>query len=438
MSKKAFIFIFGCLFSLVATGQATWGSAFEDIPNGKGLAITRALSSTESITYHAQINGTSLRGIFEKKAIGATSVDTINFVPGYVVHDFYIYGNTVYFCGSNPGATEAIIGYFDVSVFQNPGQVQNINCWTFPDATTLTKIVAFRRAGNNNVECACLGLVRDQSSGLLYHSLLHVDLTGQPSTFTAYFFGNGSLHFYTEWYSDLVVTDNYVAVVGELNTTSRMIMIRRQSLNQSTVDWNPQFYYTTPNNEMLAFPKAVRMEGDTLALASLCLNSDGIYEVRTRFVDLASMTMFCSQAFELQEKADPIAMTYVPKNHSLIMSISIGGICNLIRMTHLKTSGYLTWYITHSNKYFAGLCCLQNQYLLATSGNLNLYKHATIDPSATISSCYQNGTIKIKTVPNLTGHKTQLSIDATSISANNTTPPVTPNSFVRFPACLNP
>lgn len=436
MSKKAFIFIFGCLFSLVATGQATWESAFEDIPNGKGLAITRALSSTESITYYAQNSGTSLRGIFEKKTIGTTSCDTIGFISGYVVHDFCIYGNTIYFCGSNSIETEAIIGYFDVSIFQNSGQT--VNYWTLLDVTTLTKIVAFQRAGNN-VECACLGLVRDQLSGQIYSSLLHIDISGPQPTFTAHYYGsNNTNNQFKEWYSDLVVTDNYVAVVGELKDPSRMIMIRRQSLNQSTVDWNPQFYYTTPNNEMLALPKAVRMEGDTLALASLSLNSDGVYEVRTRFVDLASMTMFRSQAFELHDKTDPIAMTYVPKNHSLIMSISIGGICNLIRMTHLQTVGYPTWYITtYSNNYFAGLCCLQNQYFLATSGRLNLYKDVSIDPSSTIVNCYQNGTIKVKIIPNLIGYKAHASIDTTSIIGNSANHPAPANSFVRIPSCEN-
>lgn len=391
MKHHLFFFVSCCLLSFAASAQSSWESLWYETPNGGSGSIVKAHSTSHNITYFTQSFPSGPRGSFVLSEPDIHYFKRGYFINGYFVNDFCILDNIVYFCGSNANATQAIIGWFHADALLNI-QPCTYTYWLPSDVTSLNKIVAFKK--NGTIHNACIGKYTygNESYQCIFEADYNSATVNSAPSFLSYFFPAGNANYNTEWYSDIVVTDNYAAVIGERYDTENMILIRRMSINSSNPSTWDEFYTYggLPPIEMAALPHATAMAGDTIALASLCSGSTGVsdFEIRVRFLNLSNCSMFRSQAIPIQDKADLFDMTYVPKNHSLMLSLPSGAECNLVRLSHLNAGNYTSWFVSMPGVSFPSICTSKNDLVVASNGWYLFAKQVSVNPLTYNSACY--------------------------------------------------
>lgn len=133
--------------------------------------------------------------------------------------------------------------------------------------------------------------------------------------------------FCDERIEDLVITDNYVALIGEISSYPYADLIIRPCNKDNVI---ASFFYShrsTLIDEGYTEYVCCHMNGDTIALANMgetYVSGGSLGDIRIRMVELASMTMTGSQALGFTVfKPIPIDMVYVPEKSSLVLLANI-------------------------------------------------------------------------------------------------------------------
>lgn len=404
--KKAFLISILSLCSILSWAQSSHESAwFETIATGTNV-ITRARNTMQNITYLDEYVGGQYTGVFILSSTDVSSFRQCNFISNYYVKDFYVYNDTIFFCGSNLSSTQAIIGKIGVNdLFTSAAPSYRYFLPT--DVRTLSKIAAYR-LGDGRTHCLSIGTMNNSSVSTqpvqCYLETLSnaMSATSSNISYNEYSGNPSSLPY--EWYSDIVVTDNYVCIIGQqVATPPAKMMIKLCSLSQPSTSFDSYCFTNTPATEMVHLPYATRMDRDTIAIASLCVqnNSTTNFETRFRFVDVNSMKMYHSQSYPLQDRSDIYAMTYVPDIRSVVVSQQISAECFFFPLLHNQIYAYDSWGIRHTSGCFYGLCANEGRYFIATNGTLWLSKDASVDPNTVSSNCYISDKHHVNIISNL-------------------------------------
>ncbi|MBR1643829.1 MAG: hypothetical protein IJ684_00450 [Bacteroidales bacterium] len=397
--KKRFLFTVLCLCSVASFAQSDYESMRLKAYDGGGNTIIRTYKDVRSITYFSKVYNGVQTGYFLLPNINNTSASQVSFIDGYMVRDFCIDNDTIFFCGSDNFGTVGIIGYFDISNFSatNP----RYTYWVIDTVERLTKIVSYKLNGRKRHNL-CIGMRRDSTE----HFSCIIDADYSKINFSGLFY---SFHCYRdstnsipqEIYYDLVALSNYVAIIGLVDTPQRSMLLRWFSYNDYTptpylnntnyFDSLPIIHKTLfdidPVTEMLSPAHATAMNGNTFAVASLCsqsaLNTE--FETRIRFLSFAgnAPTMIGSQSVRVEEKSEPYSLAYMPYDNSLIISQIISSECSLFKLQPYATSNYNSWHIFDYSHSYSRICSINNgEYVLGTTGQYYLSKKVTIDPTS--------------------------------------------------------
>lgn len=440
-----FIFVL-CFYTTLSWAQSSHESAWFETSTSGVNVITRARNPMQNITYLEEYVGGQYIGAFVLSATNGSSFSKIRFISGYRVNDFCIFEDTVYFCGDNRSETQAIVGKFAANDIMDasPDKYTYYHPWGY---LYLKKIAVFRLA-NSSLQCLCIGKVNIFQTGSPENCILRTnfqkDMSNPPLIYyTNFYIGNNNNGLPKEHYSDIVVSNHHVSIVGYQVGTPNLILIRRIPLSVPYIGYNNIELYlcpNTPSSEMFSSPHAVSMDGDTIAIASLCTRTSGSgYETRVRFIDISNMKMLHSQSYTLSGQNDILAMTYVPDIRSVIISQQLNSDCKIFPLLHNQDYAYDTWGIRHHNSgCYMGLCTAENKYIVATDGSTWFSKDVSQDPNFVSHGCYVADKQHVDIITNLSYVKSSIILSSNPDFFDVKSQKIINRTITKINNCINP
>ena len=329
----SFVSVVCLLLCLQAQGQTYFNYAFGglNIPaTNPSFSIIRTVDPQRAIAYYVVGGATHFLSrvgmdayVYEAKLGGNIKVNDIRVV-----------GDDVFFCGQNTATQRAIIGHATVSDIE--GANLHIKCFEVEPlplpltrtSSTMKRLAAYIDAtGKFRIVAIGEFIYSSLSTGLpswlscpnisgcrAYFAVEYTYLGGVWTPINGKFLCDNSRY---EHADDVVVTDNWVAIVSTYPTRDEMI-IHRCDRNNVLNSFDNYFGYVVPYQEGIY--TCCHMKGDTIAMvARYSTLGTAPYEARMRTVDLATMTMTSSQSYVLLYKTDPIEIVYLPNNATLVM-----------------------------------------------------------------------------------------------------------------------
>ena len=263
-------------------------------------------------------------------------VDPINITTAklddhHEIADIRILDNDVFFCGYDRNSKEAFLGHATISDIESQApHIQLLNFYVQPSLITrLWRLAAYTDYGGT-IHLVAIGETWYSNTDVPPYAYpcysytscdaqIIVEYTYQSGVFN--YEGNLILHDvypYYEFPCDVVVTNNYVAVVSF--SAADELIIHRCSKNNVLGTFGNIFYYNIPPGKVAFY--ASKMNEDTIAVASVFNNGTGTDELQMRVVNLMTMNMPCAQVFELQDKDDIYEMTYLPDIQRLVLLLN--------------------------------------------------------------------------------------------------------------------
>ena len=378
------------------------------------------------------------------------------------VSDMMIDNGYVYFCGiSNntlsPYPSNACYGFVDINAFlSTTPSSYNVEYRYIDNLTTNTDVHLFRMQVYNdgtNDKLVILGSEKIPSSLILasfpfininsYISPTYISCLSQlfvlectnpisPSPLTKILFVNSDNT--NECVCDMTLTNSYVAIVGYDLMDNSKAYIHPCDKTNVLGTFNHRYEYTIPYPTIFNGYRCCALDNDNIAIANLT-DALGFYGIRTRFVDMQTMTMFNSQEFPIPEKTEVVDMVYskIPKTLLMLSHFDFLGSNNddyvFLRINPFAINPYpATGIVDTSMNYYSSMDVLGQSYFIATGGNYGFIKHVTLDIPTTL--CYMNNTIHMEILPNITITPNTFSYD---IVPWNITPTSHAISFMAVP-----
>ena len=201
------LFLMVCFECVAQNGLVT---KTQDLPRKNTLI--RAWNADFSIGYTD--NGSD-QGYFFLEDIANKHLTVAGLRPYFMVSDFSVYNNRVYFCGSFVlGTKYGIVGWFDIStVFYGTGMIQ-YGCFPTPTSTTyevtrFTNMDVFQYGGHTHL--AVVGEMGTSSSASGTLTTL-CDVYYNGGTWVANLYGDTSRVLF---YTDIAASDRYVMAVAK-------------------------------------------------------------------------------------------------------------------------------------------------------------------------------------------------------------------------------
>ncbi len=310
-------------------------------------SIIRDYSPDQWIIYHVDA-ATSLGVISLTDISGNRNYIELDY--GYEVYDMQSWGDDLFICGQYAPTGSAFLASIPIPDIASGGSA-NVRYQVSNNASVLYKMVVYPD-DNHNLRVVALGdeyyannnypsiLVNNnyKSGGISYTTLFDPCASSSCTQNLLFEFVNPQNYWNTTAYDfipvndrsaderidDIVVTDNFVALISRVSSFSTPILaIRLCDKNDvvNTYPFNINWCYIPDEGHSKYV--CCSMMGDTIALATrgeYILGSGVPYDIRIRTIDLYSMTMTGSQAFSLNNyMSDPIDMVYVPDKHTLVL-----------------------------------------------------------------------------------------------------------------------
>lgn len=387
-----------------------------NMPSG---SIIRAVNTTEAVVYYED------GGLNYVAAINLTgNVSRISFDPDYKVLDMRYCNSTVFLCGTYlHKAFVAAIPYIDVlaATPSSNAKLQFLSILIPPpniaDFVSLNRMVVYSEPATGLEKIIAVGEEEETVIGYQYQVYVNsivVELDYDPGATVPFALvdsrhTNSTLR--VENISEVVATDNYIALIGYDVATSS-IAIHRCPKGANILSPAFDYYYTYPgtDGDGCSLFHGCHMKKDTIAIASLSYREyspNHEFETRIRTFDLSTMDMTTAQAIFLDaEKAEPEELVYLPQHQTLVL---LQDFCFLAStpdyaFVHLKPyalSGYNAhgWVETHpttppaSSLQYHSVDLLQGKHYISSGGNYWLKKDSQLDVANT--SCYTCGTVPV-------------------------------------------
>lgn len=383
-----------------------------NMPSG---SIIRAVNTTEAVVYYED------GGLNYVAAINLTgNVSRISFDPDYKVLDMRYCNGTVFLCGTYlHKAFVAAIPYSDIlSTMPSPtAQIVPLTLTVPYDFVSLNRMVVYSESATGLEKIIAVGEEEETVIGYQYQVYVNgivVELDYDPGATVPFALvdsrhTNSTLR--VENISEVVATDNYIALIGYDVATSS-IAIHRCPKGANILSPAFDYYYTYPGTDGDGCSPfhGCHLKKDTIAIASLSYREyspNHEFETRIRTFDLSTMDMTTAQAIFLDaEKAEPEELVYLPQYQTLVL---LQDFCFLAStpdyaFIHLKPyalSGYNAhgWVETHpttppaSALQYHSVDLLQGKHYISSGGNYWLKKDSQLDVANT--SCYTCGTVPV-------------------------------------------
>ncbi len=392
------------LLSLQVQGQTYYNFAMGYIPSATNPShsIVRTVDAQRAIAYYE--DGSTTHILARINMYG--NVIEAKFVGKYEMNDIRLVDDDIFFCGQNTLTRKGIVGHASVSAIES--RIQHIQYQEFDmgmsrTSTTMMRLAAYRDQSGMEKVVAIGELNYDNLSSPM-PSFLNGSL---PGSYRAYFvvgyrYSGGALTMefckflcdtspnnYFESVDDVVVTDNWLAVV---TVNDKGLTIHR--CDKNNVNGTFDNYHSYGISSVEGIYHCCHMKGDTIALVALDKSPvASVYETHMRCVDLATMTMTQAQGYSLLDKAEPIEVVYVPDCATLVMLQYqqfplTGWHYAYVFWKPYKVPPYTAEVIYESaGNSFGSIDRLTSKYIVASGGNYWVEKDASYN--ATVSSCYK-------------------------------------------------
>ena len=333
MRKYLFTVLLAVLCSTAISAQINSEMGFIlDVPYTYSYStpLVRSVNETTIVAYYEN----DFNGVFVVMQQGSLTADTIELPQFQYVYDFEIIGNTVYYCGEMPDASNiydprerALVGYFDISPFlnnNNNGVNTAVNYCKFEvenrDHNKLKKMIAYKDTqGDIYVMAIGESFLCDQSnqpchSGLDFFTIIQIVPNGfsvDVETFTS------------EYYHDIIETDNHAVLVGgDFNSpTSHSICFRK--LRKYNIPYTERDYlyrFNLSNTEPLTFVYGTQIEESDRFITSTFGNINGTDGTIIRTFNASNMEMMAAQFIPSPGgKTQPYELHYVPETGKVLL-----------------------------------------------------------------------------------------------------------------------
>lgn len=212
-----------------------------------------------------------------------------------------------------------------------------------------------------------------------------------------------------EHLTDVVVTDNYVAFVGNIFSGDEFdtVTIHRCKKDDILGSFDSHYYFLPPWEEGTVEYMACALDDNNIALVTTGVVDPGNnnYEIRVRTVKLSSMTMTTAQRLPVEGKPIQIAQTYLYQANKTMVHLSDyrfpPGQQNynytFVEFLPYKLIAYYTtaFYEKRVNKTFESMDVIQDTCLISTGGNYGFIKDIKHEDPSSICYYYENVYVRI-------------------------------------------
>ena len=243
--------------------------------------------------------------------------------------DMYIYKDIVYYCGYSVYELggRGVVGYFKPVDFISSPHV-DYHILLVPPLTHVKKLVVQENQDIGGVEVVAIGERKwfdtvfnawghpvQIISNLQQYFIFCRDILQPSVIYDIAIIPN------TEYYYNVLLTDNHVAFVGLTHVPYNTISIRLRNRFNTALPGSidDQITFPASASETFSAMHSIHLNSDTIATAYMYIeSSSGIVSNRVRVIDIASLLMTHSQEYIVPDKSEVKDMVYMPADHSVV------------------------------------------------------------------------------------------------------------------------
>ncbi len=334
MRKYLFTTLLAVLCSTAINAQVNSEMGFIlNVPYNNSFTdpLVRSVNETTIVAYYEH----NFNGVFVVMQQGSLTADTIELPQRQHVYDFEIIGNTVYYCGEMPDASNiydtrerALVGYFDISPFlnnNNNGVNTTVNYCKFEvegrDHNKLKKMIAYKDTqGDIYVMAIGESFLCDQPnqpchSGLDFFTIIKI--------ISNVFQGVEVETFTNEVYHDIIETANHAVLVGgdfSASTSNAICFRKLRKYNIPSTERDYLYRVTFNHTEPSTFVYGTQIEGSDRFITSTFGYINGVEGTIIRTFNTSNMEMMAAQFIPSPgEKTQPYELHYVPETGKVLL-----------------------------------------------------------------------------------------------------------------------
>ena len=293
----------------------------------------------------------------------------------WYIMDICICEDYAFFCGRTKGSgTHAIFGYLRINISSSPfiPAINVFNCFDVQNISFLDKIVGYRNSISNEFKVVSIGEYQWNEGNYLMSSEMVIECENIISSsspnikYTDYNQISKSIH-------EIVLTDNYLALVGHSSTLDALCIWRCDPDNVLVSTSINNYYYFPAVNDVLSVTHSTRLSDDKIAVSYMKGGSTNpsVYYRCVRTINLSTMTMTHSQCINDGGKNAPIDLAYNECNDEIVMmETNNNAFTSLLLLQAEPTGSYVAKKIFSSfDMIWSNLGTFNNQYcMIAISG----------------------------------------------------------------------
>lgn len=327
----------------------------------------------------------------------------------FLINDFRILNDTVYGCGTRlrDSIWRGTIIRFPVDNVRtapnkSPNQYVEVD-----NTTSLTRMIVYKNdalGGTHHIVAIGYKEVVATPYSFKYGRMVDCKSNYYANYQVRVRYDNGT---WTEWYDDIVLTNNYVGIIGSVgNYTISLRRTPRFSSNIMTGLIDTIYYYSFNHIEPGSLQHATEMGTDSIATACYVVNSSGQFRTHLRQFNLQTMSMLNGHVIATNTKSEPLELAYnrTRRTYLLLEQLPLGGSSSQYEyqiLTQLPsgTLGTKTYYVP-SQGFESIASSTNNAEFILAGGNVFAQKTMPlIDPQGT---CFNTSSKLLKNLGTVT------------------------------------
>lgn len=337
-----------------------------------GSTIVRNLSTTEVITY------VTCSGInwFSYENNSSLSYNYVKLPMNIRVRDFRIYDGNVYFCGVNTNNGKGVLGTFDATLLQSGVLNVPIDYFDVQDITILTRLEVYKDLITGNPRVAAVGYDGNGPCGVWACGRVVDCADFWPGSATANItIGNsyfGGLNEIEHWY-DVVVTDDWVVLVGYGNVNGQGGLMLRRFLKASPMDpaeLDNMYFYKVSDPVAWEEVRGVFLRENDIAVVYRGPRDNDVTDYTDfRVFDINTMYNINSQEYIIPYKSYIWEMAYMGEADRVVVLNNFPSpvyISNFVYIIPYQATPYTSVYVNDKEWYFQSVTNLDHNYFVGS------------------------------------------------------------------------